>query len=104
MSPEMAGGLVRGAGPRGAPAGHHSGAGGLLLSPLAPPRGPLPPHTHHPHPQQQQLLYLPCVQPPTAGLEAREPGLLDTQVHGPFSLFSLWGALKGRHPRLGSFA
>ncbi|XP_077562395.1 uncharacterized protein LOC144178422 isoform X3 [Haemaphysalis longicornis] len=115
MSPEMAGGLVRGAGPRGAPAGHHSGAGGLLLSPLAPPRGPLPPHTHHPHPhpQQQQLLYLPCVQPPTTGLEAREPGLLDTQdPSGCEAVASQLGSLtlvggadmaEGAHPPQGSF-
>ncbi|XP_037517384.1 R3H domain-containing protein 2 isoform X2 [Rhipicephalus sanguineus] len=87
VSPDMAGGLVQGVRPRGGPG--PLGGGGLLLSPLAPPRGPVPTHPHHhhhqhhhhhPHQQQppQQLVYLPCVQPPTS-LEARKPGLLDTQ-------------------------
>ncbi|KAL3214517.1 hypothetical protein MRX96_051460 [Rhipicephalus microplus] len=87
VSPDMAGGLVQGVRPRGGPG--PLGGGGLLLSPLAPPRGPVPAHPHHhqhhhhhhhPHQQQppQQLVYLPCVQPPTS-LEARKPGLLDTQ-------------------------
>lgn len=95
VSPDMAGGLVQGVRPRGGPG--PLGGGGLLLSPLAPPRGPVPAHPHHhqhhhhhhhPHQQQppQQLVYLPCVQPPTS-LEARKPGLLDTQVGGTHRLF-----------------